>query len=122
MEGKVFTIPTENVVSFEIPLTTKNEVTKTLFEGQIKKLTIKRYWDSHGEKVWWKAPETLENVNVKIISEEYDQAYGKDVTDPNEFEHWEDWTLYVDDKEISGECMCYRGAVQMTVEICDGHG
>lgn len=106
----------------KVDVTIKNEVNKILVNTPVKKLTLKRYWDSHGRKIWWKEPEVLKNVNLKIISREYDEAFGKDVIDPNEFRHYEDWTVYVNEQEINGSCYKYRVGNQMTLEICEGAG
>lgn len=108
--------------SYTFDTTIKNDVQDVVFVKPVKKLTIKRFWDSHGTKVWWKDPEVKNDVQLKIIRREYDIAYGKDVTDPNKFRHWVDFMVYVDDKKLNGEFYSGRGQKQVTLTICDGHG
>lgn len=83
-----------NVTTFEIP--TKIVGTETIWEKDVKKIKFDRYWDSHGEKVYWKDDHpcwTCGPCHVRIDAEK--RIYYEYIED-------EIWRIYINGKEVKG--------------------
>ncbi|MCF0116454.1 MAG: hypothetical protein HUJ61_00200 [Bacilli bacterium] len=107
---------------YTVETTIKNQTEKRIVSTIAKRVILKHYWDHHGDCIAWKEPEVLNNVHVVVIKKEYDWAIGKDVTDPNKFDHCSICRLYINEKEMNGEVVSFRGLKQMAIKLCDGHG
>lgn len=68
---------------------------KTLLKGKIKKITVKKYWDSHGNEVDWGTDITKFDTekDFEIISKERD-IYGQ---------IFEIWNILVDGERFDTE-------------------
>lgn len=89
-----------NVITHKIP--TKIVGTETIWEGDVKKIKFDRYWDAHGEKVYWKDDHpcwTCGHCHVRIDAEK--RIYYKDLED-------EVWRMYINGKEVKGGIQGYN--------------
>ena len=68
---------------------------KTLLKGKVKKITVKKYWDSHGNEVDWGTDTTKFDTekDFEIISKERD-IYGQ---------IFEIWNILVDGERFDTE-------------------
>jgi hypothetical protein len=98
------------IMTIEQKITNKKLV--TLFEGNYKKITVKKFWNSHGKMI----PRDVEVFSGDVKITKLTQT--SDICGDQEF-----WSLYINGERINGDVSGYSFGLNVgTVKVTIGWG